>query len=133
MISSRDQCSSVVKNLPAMQEVCVRSLGWEDSPGGGNGNTLQYSCLGNPMVGGAWWATVHGITRSGLDLVTKQQQQQEIVLVVTAALGVGQFGQVVGRGGFRGQLREAATDTWWIEARDGAKHSAGHRRALPGN
>ena len=116
-----------------MQEVCVRSLGWEDSPGGGNGNTLQYSCLGNPMVGGAWWATVHGIARSGLDLVTKQQQQQEIVLVVTAALGVGQVGQVVGRGGFRGQLREATTDTWWIEARDGAKHSAAHRRALPGN
>ena len=114
---SRDQCSSVVKNLPAMQEVCVRSLGWEDSPGGGNGNTLQYSCLGNPMVGGAWPATVHGIARSGLDLVTKQQQQQEIVLVVTASLGVGQVGQVVGRGGFRGQLREAATDTRWIEAR----------------
>ena len=31
-------------------------------PGGGNGNPLQYSCLGNPMDRGAWWATVHGIT-----------------------------------------------------------------------
>ena len=30
----------------------------------GNGNPLQYSCLGNPMVQGAWWATVHGVTRS---------------------------------------------------------------------
>ena len=29
------------------------------SPGGGNGNLLQYSCLGNPMDRGAWWATVH--------------------------------------------------------------------------
>ena len=31
------------------------------SPGGGNGNPLQYSCLGNPMDRGAWWATVHGV------------------------------------------------------------------------
>ena len=33
------------------------------SPGRGNGNPLQYSCLGNPMDGGAWWATVHGVTK----------------------------------------------------------------------
>ena len=31
------------------------------SPGEGNGNPLQYSCLKNPMDGGAWWATVHGV------------------------------------------------------------------------
>ena len=31
------------------------------SPGGGNGNPLQYSCLENPMDRGAWWATVHGV------------------------------------------------------------------------
>ena len=34
------------------------------SPGGGNGNPLQYSCLENPMDGGAWWATVHGVSKS---------------------------------------------------------------------
>ena len=34
------------------------------SPGEGNGNPLQYSCLENPMEGGAWWATVHGVTES---------------------------------------------------------------------
>ena len=34
------------------------------SPGGGNGNTLQYSCLRNPMDRGAWRATVHGIPQS---------------------------------------------------------------------
>ena len=34
------------------------------SPGGGNGNPLQYSCLENPMDRGTWWATVHGITKS---------------------------------------------------------------------
>ena len=32
------------------------------SPGDGNGNPLQYSCLENPMDGGAWWATVHGVS-----------------------------------------------------------------------
>ena len=34
------------------------------SPGEGNGNPLQYSCLENPMDIGAWWATVHGVTKS---------------------------------------------------------------------
>ena len=52
------QGSSVVKNPPAKQEVWVRS------PGEGNGNPLQYSCLENPMNRGAWQATVHGVTKS---------------------------------------------------------------------
>ena len=34
------------------------------SPGEGNGNPLQYSCLENPMDGGVWWATVHGVSKS---------------------------------------------------------------------
>ena len=34
------------------------------SPGEGNGNPLQYSCMENPMDGGAWWATVHGVAKS---------------------------------------------------------------------
>ena len=34
------------------------------SPGGGNGNPFQYSCLGNPMDRGAWWATVHGVRKN---------------------------------------------------------------------
>ena len=34
------------------------------SPGEGNGILLQYSCLENSMDGGAWWATVHGVTKS---------------------------------------------------------------------
>ena len=38
--------------------------GWGRSPGEGNGNPLQYSCLENPMDGGAWWATVHGVAKS---------------------------------------------------------------------
>ena len=46
------------------------------SPGEGNGNLLQYYCLENPSDKGAWWATVHGVTRELIffyDLLTKQQ------------------------------------------------------------
>ena len=38
------------------------------SPGGGHGNPLQYSCLENPTNRGAWWATVHSLTKSGTQL-----------------------------------------------------------------
>jgi len=41
------------------------------SPGEGNGNPLQYSCLENPMDRGIWWATVHGLARVGRDLMTE--------------------------------------------------------------
>ena len=39
------------------------------SPGEGNGNPLQYSCLENPMDGGIWWALVHGVTKSRTQLI----------------------------------------------------------------
>ena len=39
-------------------------LGSGRSPGEGNGNPLQYSCLENFMDGGAWWATVHGVAKN---------------------------------------------------------------------
>ena len=42
----------------------VQYLGWEDSPGGGHGNPLQYSCLGNHMDRGAWQAKVHKVAKS---------------------------------------------------------------------
>ena len=38
------------------------------SPGRGHDNPLQYSCLENPMDRGAWWATVHGVTKSRAQL-----------------------------------------------------------------
>ena len=47
-----------------MQETQVQSLGWGDSPGKGNGNPLHYSCLENSINKGAWWATVHGVTKN---------------------------------------------------------------------
>ena len=49
-----------VKTLPANAGDTGSIPGSGRSPGEGNGNPLQYSCLGNPMDGGDWWATVHG-------------------------------------------------------------------------
>ena len=49
--------SSVVKNLPANAGVEVLIPEWGRSPGEGNSNPLQYSCLGNPMDRGTWKAT----------------------------------------------------------------------------
>ena len=40
-------------------------LGSGRSLGGGHGNPLQYSCLGNPMDRGAWWAVVHSVIKNG--------------------------------------------------------------------
>ena len=45
--------------------------GLEKSPGEGNGNPLQSSCLGNPMDRGGWQAAVHGVARVGHNLATK--------------------------------------------------------------
>ena len=55
--------SQIVKSLPAIQETQGSIPGSERSPEEGNGNLLQYSCLGNPMGGEAWQATVHGIAK----------------------------------------------------------------------
>ena len=64
----------VVKNIPANAEDVGSIPGLGRSPGEGNGNPLQYSCLGNPTDRTACRATVHGIARVGRDLATKQQQ-----------------------------------------------------------
>ena len=58
---------AVVKNPPAKagdtRDVGLIS-GSGRSPGVENGNPLQYSCLGNPMGRGAWWAIVHGVEKA---------------------------------------------------------------------
>ena len=53
---------SMVKNLPANARDSSLSPGLGKSLGERNGNPLQYSCLGNLLERGAWWATVHGVT-----------------------------------------------------------------------
>ena len=57
----------MVKNLPAVWETWVQSLGWEDPLEEEimeEENPLQYSCLENSMDREAWWATVHGVAES---------------------------------------------------------------------
>ena len=60
----------VVKNLPANAGDAGLIPGFGRSPGGGNGNPLQYSCLENPTDRGTWWDTVHRITESDRTEVT---------------------------------------------------------------
>ena len=67
--------ASAVKNSPANAGDTGSIPGLGRSPDEGNGNPLQYSCLGNPMDRGAWWAIVHGVAKDiRHNLVTKQQQ-----------------------------------------------------------
>ena len=57
---------ATVKNPPAtVGDTGITGLipGWERMPGVGNGRLLQHSCLYNPMAGGAWWATVYGVSK----------------------------------------------------------------------
>ena len=61
------QVAQGVKNPPAIQEpweMQVPSLGQGRSPGGGHGNSLQFSCLKNPMDRGAWNVMVHRVAKS---------------------------------------------------------------------
>ena len=67
IIINTSQVAQVVKNPPANpgdagEGGSISRLG--RCPGEGNGNPLQYSCLGNPMDIGAWWATLQGVARS---------------------------------------------------------------------
>ena len=57
------QVALVVKNLPANTGDVGLIPGLGRSPGEGHDHPLQYSCLENPMDRGAWWATVHGVTK----------------------------------------------------------------------
>ena len=54
---------SEVKNLPINAGDLGLIPGPGRSPGGGNGYSLQHSCLGNPVDRGAWWATVLGVAK----------------------------------------------------------------------
>ena len=54
----------MVRNRPANAGDAGLVSGSGRSPVEVNGNSLQYSCLGDPMDRGAWWATVHGVTES---------------------------------------------------------------------
>ena len=77
----------MVKNLPAVQEICIKSLAQEDSPGEGNGYPPQHSYLGNPMNRGAWCPMVHAFTKNQNEVlffssVSECQGQPEYQTVV---------------------------------------------------
>ena len=59
---------SAVETLPTNVRDMSLMPAWRMSPGEGNGNLLQYACLGNPMDRGAWQATVNGVTKSWIQL-----------------------------------------------------------------
>ena len=63
------------------------------SPGGGNSNPLQYSCLENAIVRGAWWATVHGVAKSQTWLNDEHFQVLCVVCLFSSwGFGMGQAG-----------------------------------------
>ena len=65
-----DLTAQMVKNLPAMQENWVQSLGWEDSPEEGMATHSSILAWGNPVDIGGLWAAVHGVTKSRTQLST---------------------------------------------------------------
>ena len=69
----------MVKNPPANAGDAGWVLGSGRSPGEGNGNPLQYSCLGNSMYRGAWWATVHRVAKE-LDVTEQLNNNQADLL-----------------------------------------------------
>ena len=60
---------SVVKSSPASAGDAGSILGLGRSPGEGNGNSLQYSCLENSMDRGAWWNSIHGVKKGQTRLI----------------------------------------------------------------
>ena len=70
---------SAVKNPHANSGNMSLIPGWGRSPGEGNGNPLQYSCLGKPIDRGAWWVQSRGSLRVGHDWATKRQQHPTLL------------------------------------------------------
>ena len=85
---------SVVKSLPAIVRDVGSVPGLARSPGEGNGNPLQCSCLGTPMDRGAWWATVHEVERVRHDLVTEHEPKDCCRIIKAPQLTSGLSGQL---------------------------------------
>ena len=92
------------------------------SPGEGNGNPLQYSCLENPMDRGAWWATVHGVAKSRTQLSDFTSGWAEACRLQPTAQKCG-----------REELPHARGQGWWLggatpRPKSGGYVSAGGQR-----
>ena len=85
------QAVLLVKN-PLANEGDLRVMGLIPglgrSSGGGHGNQLQYFCLNNPMGRGAWWATVHRVTKSRTRLKQLSPQAQQISVKKNPSRGI---------------------------------------------
>ena len=81
---------SVLKNSPAMQEMQVQSLGWEDPLEEGYSYPLQYSCLEYPMDRRAWLAMVHRVAELDTTEATECARKHALYVIITnKVLGVG--------------------------------------------
>ena len=69
-------------SLPAVRETQVHISGSGRSPGEGNGNSLQYSCLENPVDGGAWQATVHRVAKSWTQLSDLKKKKKHVLYLI---------------------------------------------------
>ena len=78
---------SVVKNPPANAGDTGSIPGLGRSPGGGNGNPLQYSCLGTPMDRGAWQARVHGVEKEW-DATERLNNNNEMLRTVGVLINI---------------------------------------------
>ena len=80
----------MVKNLPANVEDIrdAGSIPGSGSPGGEHGNSLQYSCLENPMDRGAWWATVDRVAESETTKVAQHAHRNYAVFLFFSYFGI---------------------------------------------
>ena len=77
---------SVVKTLPTNAGDTALIPGLGRSPGEGNGNSLQYSCLGNPTERGTWQATVRGVTKGSDSTQPLNNNKAELHLVIHSTI-----------------------------------------------
>ena len=78
---------SLVKNLPANTGDAGLIPGSGRAPGERNGNSLQYSCLRNPMDRGAWWVTVYGVAKSNIWLSNLKKEKGNYLHRIYIILG----------------------------------------------
>ena len=83
----------------AKQEMWVQPVGWGGSPGGGNGNPLKYSCLGNSMDRGAWRATVPGVAKESDTIQRVNNSNQSGVHLLVSNLKLPSSTMSRGKGG----------------------------------
>ena len=84
----------------AKQEMWVQPVGWGGSPGGGNGNPLKYSCLGNSMDRGAWRATVPGVAKESDTIQRVNNSNQSGVHLLVSNLKLPSSTLSWGKGGW---------------------------------